>query len=74
MKTYTFHVSIPGTGRVWRKIETPVDQTLEALHFAIQGAYERDADHLYSFFMRGRAWDASRVLPARGLHALGTAD
>ena len=59
MKTYTFHVSIPGTGRVWRKIEMRADQTLEALHFAIQGAYEWDADHLYSFYMSGRAWDAS---------------
>ncbi|MDY6875911.1 MAG: hypothetical protein SWK90_06890 [Chloroflexota bacterium] len=32
MKTYTFHVSLPGTGRVWRKIEMRADQTLEELH------------------------------------------
>jgi hypothetical protein len=57
MKTYTFHVSLPGTGRAWRKIEMRADQTLEYLHFAIQDAYEWDADHLYSFFMSGRAWD-----------------
>ncbi|MBM4467370.1 MAG: plasmid pRiA4b ORF-3 family protein [Chloroflexi bacterium] len=57
MKTYTFHVSLPGTGRVWRKIELQADQTLEDLHFAIQDAYEWDADHLYSFFMSGKAWD-----------------
>jgi hypothetical protein len=57
MKTYTFHVSLPGTGRVWRKIEMSADQTLEDLHFAIQDAYEWDADHLYSFFMSGQAWD-----------------
>ncbi|MFQ5855979.1 MAG: hypothetical protein ACE5LU_10080 [Anaerolineae bacterium] len=57
MKTYIFHVSLPGTGRVWRKIEMRADQTLEELHFAIQGAYEWDADHLYSFFMSGKAWD-----------------
>lgn len=57
MKTYTFHVSLPGTGRVWRKIEMRADQTLEDLHFAIQNAYEWDADHLYSFFMSGQAWD-----------------
>lgn len=57
MKTYIFHVSLPGTGRVWRKIQIRADQTLEDLHFAIQGAYCWDADHLYSFFMSGKAWD-----------------
>ncbi|MFO7918412.1 MAG: hypothetical protein R6V13_10055 [Anaerolineae bacterium] len=57
MRTYVFHVSIPGTGRVWRKIEIGADRTLQDLHFAIQDAYDWDADHLYSFFMSGRAWD-----------------
>ena len=59
MKTYTFHVSIPGFGRVWRKIEMEVNQTLEDLHLAIQAAFDFDDDHLYSFFMSGRAWDES---------------
>ncbi len=59
MQTYTFHVSLPGTGRVWRKIEMPTDQTLEDLHFAIQRAYGWSADHLYSFFMSNEAWDQS---------------
>jgi hypothetical protein len=59
VKTYTFHVSLPGTGRVWRKIEMRADQTLEELHFAIQRAYEWGGDHLYSFFMSGKAWDES---------------
>lgn len=57
MKTYTFHVSIPGTGRVWRKIELVEDHTLEDLHWAIQEAFHFDGDHLYSFFMSGKAWD-----------------
>jgi hypothetical protein len=57
MKTYTFHVSLPGFGRVWRKIEMQSDKTLEDLHWAIQDAFEFDGDHLYSFFMSGRAWD-----------------
>jgi hypothetical protein len=57
MKTYTFHVSLPGTGKVWRKIEIGAEQTLEDLHHAIQAAYEWDADHLYSFFMNNKAWD-----------------
>lgn len=59
MKTYTFHVSIPGTGRVWRKIEMRADQTLETLHRAIQRAYAWGGDHLYSFFMSGKAWDTA---------------
>lgn len=59
MESYTFHVSIPNTGRVWRKVELRADQTLEDLHFAIQDAFDFDADHLYSFFMSGRAWDSS---------------
>lgn len=59
MESYTFHVSIPNTGRVWRKIELTAEQTLEDLHFAIQDAFDFDADHLYSFFMSGRAWDIS---------------
>lgn len=59
MRTYTFHVSLPGHGQqfVWRKVELPADATLEGLHFAIQDAYAFDADHLYSFFMSGKAWD-----------------
>ena len=59
MRTYTFHVSLPGHDRVWRKVELPADATLEGLHFAIQDAYAFDADHLYSFFMSGKAWDES---------------
>lgn len=49
MKTYVLHVNLPGTGRVWRKIEIRADQTLEDLHFAIQEAYQWDADHLTRF-------------------------
>ena len=65
MKSYTFHVTIPGTGRVWRKIELRGDQTLHDLHFAIQDAYEFDADHLYSFFMSNKFWDSSTVYSVR---------
>jgi len=57
MRTYTFHVSLPNYADVWRKIELPADATLEGLHFAIQEAYAFDNDHLYSFFMSGKAWD-----------------
>ena len=58
MKSYTFHVSIPGTGRTWRKIELPGGYTLSHLHHAIQKAFRFDNDHLYSFFMSGKAWDS----------------
>ncbi len=69
MKTYTLHVSLPGTGRVWRKIEISAEQTLEDLHYAIQNAYEWDADHMYSFFMSGKAWDqdSEYSLPDTGM-------
>ncbi len=57
MKSYIFHVSLPGTGRTWRKIELRADQTLHDLHLAIQDAFEWGNDHLYAFFMSGKAWD-----------------
>ncbi|MCW8961420.1 MAG: plasmid pRiA4b ORF-3 family protein, partial [Ignavibacteriaceae bacterium] len=45
--------------KVWRDIELAEDQTLEDLHLAIQQAYGWYDDHLYSFYMSGRAWDSS---------------
>lgn len=57
VKTYMFKVLLPGQGECWRKIEMMDDQTLEDLHFAIQDAFEFDNDHMYSFFMSGKAWD-----------------
>jgi hypothetical protein len=59
VKSYTFHVSIPGMGRLWRKLELRGDQMLSDLHLAIQDAFNFDNDHLYSFFMSGKAWDRS---------------
>lgn len=59
MRTYTFHVTLPGHDRIWRKVELPAEATLEGLHYAIQDAYAFGADHLYSFFMSGTAWDDS---------------
>lgn len=58
MKTYTFEVSLPDAGDARRKIEVRADQSLHDLHMAIQSAFEWDADHLYSFFMSGMAWDS----------------
>lgn len=59
MRTYTFHVTLPQHKGVSRKVELPAEATLEWLHYAIQDAYNFNADHLYSFFMSGKAWDES---------------
>jgi hypothetical protein len=70
MKTYTFHVSLPDAGDVWRKLELSGEQTLEELHLAIQDAFEWEDDHLYSFFMSGKAWDPASeyTLPEGALY------
>ena len=44
---------------LWRDIELAEDQNLEDLHLAIQQAYGWYDDHLYSFYMSGKAWDSS---------------
>ena len=45
--------------RVWRDIELAEDQTLEDLHLQIQRAFDWYDDHLYSYFMSGKGWDAT---------------
>ena len=59
MKTYIFKVKLKYDKRIWRKIETLGNQTLNDLHMAIQETCGFDADHLYSYFMSGKAWDIS---------------
>jgi hypothetical protein len=59
MKTFIFKVKLKHDKRVWRKIEILGSQTLDDLHKAIQEAYGFDDDHLYSYFMSGKAWDHS---------------
>lgn len=52
--TYRFKVSL---GRnLWRRIEISARHRLLDLHDAIQSAYAFDDDHLYAFFMDGKAW------------------
>src|SRR6266511_1093189 len=46
-------------GSIWREIEIRGDQTLADLGDAIPGAFDFDDDHLWSFFLSGKAWDAS---------------
>ncbi len=42
---------------IWRTIEIAENQTLDDLHHAVRRAVRFGEDHLYSFFMSGRAWD-----------------
>jgi hypothetical protein len=55
--TYTFKVTYQRKPSVWQLIEIAENQTLDDLHYAILSAVKFDSDHLYSFFMSGRAWD-----------------
>jgi hypothetical protein len=59
MKTYLFKVKLKYDKRIWRRVEILGSQTLDDLHMSIQKAFNFDADHLYSFFMSGKAWDDS---------------
>ncbi len=75
---YTFRVRIrrPAYGssrkseRIWRDIEIAANQTLEDLGQAIPDAFEFDDPHLWSFFMSGRAWDASTEYALEGKSSL----
>jgi hypothetical protein len=57
VKTYLLRVCHRALKQIWRDIEIAADQTLEDLHLMIQRAFGWHDDHLYSFFMNGRAWD-----------------
>jgi len=54
---YRFQVRLQWMKDVWRRIELTGDQTLHDLHLAIQEAFDWDNDHLYAFFLSGKAWD-----------------
>jgi hypothetical protein len=41
---------------IWRKIKISHKHSLNALHLAIQEAFDFDDDHLYSFFMDGKRY------------------
>lgn len=55
---YRFQVKLAWLQSVWRRIELRGDQTLHDLHMAIQEAFDWDDDHLYAFFLSGKAWDS----------------
>lgn len=56
-QTFTVKVTYRGDPDAWFVIELRADQTLDHLHAAILDAVDFDSDHLYSFYLSGRAWD-----------------
>jgi hypothetical protein len=57
LQTYIFKATYLRDPDIWRKIEISEDQTLDDLHHAVRRSVAFDDDHLYSFFLSGRAWD-----------------
>ncbi len=51
---YTFKVSL--IKRTWRRVVLSGQHTLKDMHMIIQEAFELNDDHLYCFFMDGKAW------------------
>jgi Plasmid pRiA4b ORF-3-like protein len=56
---FRFLVSFKRRKMLKYRIELRGDQTLDDFHNAIQNAFGWEDDHLYSFFLSGRAWDDS---------------
>ncbi len=57
---FIFKVALQGRKSTWRRIAVKGSQTLDDLHWAIYGAFDRDDEHLYSFYFprsgtKGRA-------------------
>ena len=48
--TYQFKVYLKRRRSIWRSVVLRGDQTLDALHEVIFAAFERNDEHLYSFF------------------------
>jgi hypothetical protein len=47
---FVFKVALSGQKSIWRRIAARGDQTLDDLHEAIFDAFDRDDEHLYSFY------------------------
>ncbi len=61
---YTFRVRIlgdfyapPDARLIWREVEVAANQTMDALGWAIPQAFGFDLDHMWSFYLSGKAWD-----------------
>ena len=49
-KVYVFKVALDENKKIWRRIAIRGNQTLDDLHEAIFKAFDREEEHLYSFF------------------------
>lgn len=55
-------VALIGNKRIYRKIAISENQTLHSLHAAIFHAFDREEEHLYSFFFPNQATSSKRVM------------
>jgi len=49
-RIFIFEVALMSDRRIWRRVALRGSQTLDHLHWAIYGAFDRSHEHLYSFF------------------------
>src|SRR4051812_47604167 len=72
---YTFRIRILGcmagyapenATEIQREIEIAANNTLGDLGFAILDAFDFDSDHLWSFFLSGKAWDKTSEYAYQG--------
>ncbi|MCK5132870.1 MAG: hypothetical protein KAR40_12035 [Candidatus Sabulitectum sp.] len=61
-KVLQVKVALIGNKRIYRKIAISEDQTLDDLHEAIFQAFDREEEHLYSFFFPPKATNSKRVM------------
>jgi hypothetical protein len=47
---YVFKVALAARKSIWRRVAMRGDQTLDDLHEAIYQAFDRDDEHMYSFY------------------------
>jgi len=57
---FIFKVALSGRKSIWRKIAVKGNQTLDDLHEAIYDAFDRDDEHLYSFFFPKKSGKMTR--------------
>ena len=62
---YSFRVNLKGKKSIWRTVILRGDHTLHNLHKIIFKAFDREEEHLYSFYFprepRGRDWKSIKV-------------
>lgn len=56
-QAYVLKADLVGFPGVHRTIAVRTDQTLVDVHYALQGAFDWDDDHLYSFWLKGKYWE-----------------